>query len=453
MSEEHKVYMVAVVGAGPAGIYAARQLSQGGARVTLINRDIKPGGLAEYGIYHDKYKMKEGLRRQFRNILADENIDYFGNLTVGAQGDLTLDDLRSLGFQAVLVTVGAQGTKWLGLPGEELKGVYHAKDLVYHYNQLPPYSLQKFEIGRRVALIGVGNVMMDIAHWLVRDLKVDEVVAIARRGPSEVKFSRAEMENVGSNLDIAALEAEIERVRPAVEAVGQNVDESKAFILSGVPKALPRNSDTRFRFEFLTSPRRILGDEQGQVTGLEVEDTLLELRSNGDTRAVGTGNYRVLDVDTVVFCIGDRVDNSFGLPVEWNEFVKNPNPRFPVEGNSYEAYDPQAQKPIEGVFVAGWSRQASYGLVGMARKDGENGGRAVLQYLETLGYAERPQEISQNFRRLLRQLEHPVIAKEDWQRLEQIEQQLAIEKGLECYKFSTNEEMLEALGLVSLTPA
>jgi ferredoxin--NADP+ reductase len=100
-----------------------------------------------------------------------------------------------------LVTAGAQGTKWLGLPGEDLFGVYHAKDLVYHYNRLPPFSVRKYAIGERVALIGVGNVMMDIAHWLVRDLKVKEVVAVARRGPAEVKFTKKEMEFITANLD------------------------------------------------------------------------------------------------------------------------------------------------------------------------------------------------------------------------------------------------------------
>src|SRR5512142_1781433 len=128
--EAHGSHLVAIIGAGPAGLYAAKQLTGEGVRVVLFNRDIKPGGLAEYGIYPDKHKMKEGLRNQFRQILASPLLDYYGNVTVGEQGDLTLDDLREAGFQALLVTAGAQGTKWLGLPGEDLTGVYHAKDLV-----------------------------------------------------------------------------------------------------------------------------------------------------------------------------------------------------------------------------------------------------------------------------------------------------------------------------------
>jgi ferredoxin/flavodoxin---NADP+ reductase len=449
MTEGQSQSSVAVIGAGPAGLYAARQFANRNIPVALLNRDIKPGGLAEYGIYYDKYKMKEGLRKQFRQILADERIFYFGNVTIGQQGDLTLNDLKEIGFQATLVTVGAQGTKWLGLPGEDLTGVYHAKDLVYHYNKLPPFSQQEYLIGRRVALIGVGNVMMDIAHWLVRDLQVDEVVAVARRGPAEVKFTRQEMENVGNNLDIAALDAEMERAAPVMRAINQDIQAARDFILSGLPKALPRISETRFYFDFLASPTRILGDEDGRVAGLEVEDTSLELRPDGDTKTKRLGTHRVLDVDTVVFCIGDRVDETFGLPVEWNEFVKHPEPRYPIDGNSYEAYDPETKAAIEGVFVAGWSRKASDGLVGVARKDGETGAKAVMQYLqslrETTPAGAKPSAVLQRLEQRLKQLPHPVITKQDWQRLEAIERQIAQQQDLEIFKFSSNEEMLEAL--------
>ncbi|MCE1253125.1 MAG: NAD(P)-binding protein [Anaerolineae bacterium] len=115
--EDQLAYSVAVVGAGPAGLFAASELAKKGIRVTLFNRDIKPGGLAEYGVYPQKYRLREGFRTQFEHILESNLIDYYGNVLVHQDGDLTLDDIRSMGFHAILVTVGAQGTKWLGLPG------------------------------------------------------------------------------------------------------------------------------------------------------------------------------------------------------------------------------------------------------------------------------------------------------------------------------------------------
>ncbi len=429
-------YFVAVVGAGPAGLFGARELANKGARVLLFNRDIKPGGLAEYGIYPNKYIMKSGLRKQFRQVLDLPNLDYYGNITVGAQGDLTLDDLRLLGVQAILVTAGAQGTKWLGLPGEDLEGVYHAKDVVYFYNHLPPFSQRTFHFGKRCAVIGAGNVMLDITHFLAREKKVDEVIAVVRRGPAEVKFEKKEMEYVIDNLDLAELDAEIKRVSPIMQAVHQDPEAARASILAALPKALPKVSNTCFRFEFLASPVQMIGDSEGKLKQVEIEDNIL-VEVNGDTKARGTGNKRRLDVETVIFAIGDKVDDTFGLPVEWNEFVKNPNPRFPVDGISYES-------PVEDVFVGGWSRQASTGLVGYARKDGTNASKAVWQYLQT------KQPIEPNLKAVaerIKTLNKPVVAKDDIKRLEAAELAEAKKQGLEDFKFDHNDEMLQAIGL------
>ncbi len=429
-------YFVAVIGAGPAGLFGARELANHGARVILFNRDVKPGGLAEYGIYPNKYIMKGGLRKQFHQILDLPNLDYYGNIAIGAQGDFKLDDLRALGFQAILVTVGAQGTKWLGLPGEDLEGVYHAKDVVYYYNHLPPFSQKSFYFGKRCAVIGAGNVMLDITHYLAREMKVDEVIAVVRRGPAEIKFEKKEMEYVIDNLDVAALDAEIQRVAPIMQAVHQDPQAARATILAALPKALPKVSDTCFRFEFLASPVQMIGDENGKLKQVEIEDNIL-VEANGDTKARGTGNKRRLDVETVIFAIGDKVDESFGLPVEWNEFVKNQNPRFPIDGISYES-------PAEDVFVGGWSRQASTGLVGYARKDGTNASKAVWQYLQT------KQPIEPNLKSLtekIKSLTKPVVSKDDIKKLEAIELAEAQKRGVEEFKFDNNDDMLQAMGL------
>jgi len=430
-------YFVAVVGAGPAGLFAARELANQGVYVALFNRDVKPGGLAEYGIYPNKHTMKSGLRKQFRQVLDLPNLNYYGNVTVGAHADLTLDDVRTLGFQAILVTVGAQGTKWLGLPGEDLEGVYHAKDVVYYYNQLPPYRQRQFSFGKHCAVIGAGNVMLDIAHFLSREIKVEEVIAVVRRGPAEVKFEKKEMEYVIDNLDRAALDAEIERVTPIMQAVHQDPDAARASILEALPKALPKVSNTKFRFEFLASPVQMIGDTEGKLTQVEIEDNIL-VESNGDTKAKGTGNKRRLDVETVIFAIGDKVDETFGLPVERNEFVKSKTPRFPIDDISYETNE-------EDIFVGGWSRQASSGLVGLARKDGTNASKVVWQYLQT---KQPTQPHMDALLAKLRSLGKPIVLKDNIKKLETVEQAEAQKRGLEAFKFDSNEEMLQAMGFM-----
>ena len=432
-----KSYYAAVVGSGPAGMFAAREMAREGVKVVLFNRDIKPGGLAEYGIYPEKFVMKESLRVQFRQVLNTPGITYFGNISIGNKEDLSLDDLRALGFQAILVTAGAQGTKWLGLPGENLTGVYQAKYLVYHYNLLPRYTLRNFHFGKRVAIVGAGNVMLDIARFVIQKVKAEEVIAVVRRGPAEVKFDKKEMEYIIQNLDQRALDEEIDRVCPQMTAIGQDPAEAKAQILEALPKARPSKSPTRFRFEFLASPIQMLGD--GVVNGLEVEDNVLELK-DGAVRPKGTGHKRVLPVDSVIFAIGDRVDESFGLPTQWNEYSKSPEPRFPIDGNSYEVYDPATGSVLQDIFVAGWSRRASSGLVGYARKDGINGAKAVLEYLKTLAPVKPDDAALQAH---LKKLGKPVVTLSDVRKLVEIEAEIARERGLEFFKFGTNEEMLE----------
>ena len=137
-----------------------------------------------------KNKMKNGLRRQFRKILNHPDVNYFGNVVLGKQADISLEELQEMGFTAVLFTVGAQKTRQLGLPGEGLDSVYHAKELVSHFNQLPPYSTQSYPLGERVAIVGVGNVMVDITNLAIHTAKVKEITAVARRSAADVKFSK-----------------------------------------------------------------------------------------------------------------------------------------------------------------------------------------------------------------------------------------------------------------------
>jgi ferredoxin--NADP+ reductase len=146
----------------------------------------------------------------------------------------------------------------------------------------------------------------------------------------------------------------------------------------------------------------------------------------------------MLDVDTVIFAIGDQVDATFGLPTEWGEFSKNKEPKFPVENVSYES-------TTEGIFVGGWSRKASEGLVGYARRDGTNAAKAVLQYLQS----KQPTNASaEAVAAKVKSLQKPIVYKEDIKRLEMVEAEEAKKRDLAEFKFASNEEMLQAMGLI-----
>ncbi len=440
MSQQH---LVAVVGAGPAGIYGTRKLNEAGHRVVLLNRDIKPGGLAEYGIFVDKEKMKTGLRKQFKRILTDPKVFYLGHVSVGRDKAVTLEDLKNLGFGAIVVAAGAQGTKKLGIEGEDTVGVYHAKDVVYHYNFLPPFSQQKFEIGRRVAIIGMGNVMVDVANWLLNHKKIDQVVVVARRGPVEKAYDDSEFEVIEQYLDNADMKKEIERVAPHLVAVGQNVDEiTQRFVKQGEPA-----EGRRLTFRYLCSPTKVIPNDRGRVAALEAEENVMVLQ-DGKTVAKGTGKTRLIEVDCVIYAIGDQVDASLGLPFSRGAFVTNPE-KLPGDPNpaAYQPYDPEAKRVLDSIFVAGWSRNASVGLVGVAKQDAERGMKVVNQYLATktgLSSGEMEAKVEALIA-LLNRKGVTVVTKEDVELLESAEQEEARARKTWDFKYDSDEKMLEVI--------
>lgn len=447
MSENPK-HLVITVGAGPAGIYGVRKLAEAGHEVILLNRDIKPGGLVEYGIYFNKHKLKEGVRKQFRQILADPRIHYVGHVKLGLQADLTLDELREL-FQpsAIVIAAGAQGTKALGIPGDNATGVYHAKDLVYHFNGLPEFTKRDFQMGDRVAIIGVGNVMVDIAHWLVHEKKVKEVIAVARRGPAQRAYSDVEIQAVAANFDLPAFQEELERVRTKLEAVGEDLEKiHKDLTKYCAAKSKEGESPSKMYFRFLSSPTEVVV-EDGKVKALRVENTELFQRVEAIS-CRGAGTFHDIECDSVIFAIGDKVDETLGLPCTGTEYIRNPNPDPDNPGDeAYQVFDPATGQVCEGLFVIGWSRQASDGVVGKAKQDGERGMAVVNRYLQkvTTGSSEGWEEQLAKFRQLLAERGVRTIDYADVQKLEAVERDESQKRGVEFFKYKTDEDMLAAI--------
>jgi len=435
---------VFVVGAGPAGLFAAQKIAQAGHEVVVFNRDIKPGGLAEYGIYPVKDKMKTGLRKQFAKVLSLPNVNYFGHVPVGENSPVTLATLRQFRPAAMVFAVGAQGTKKLDLPGEDAAGVYSAKDYVYHYNLLPPFATQNFTIGRRVAIVGMGNVMVDIARWLAQDCREarpEEVVVIARRGPFEAKFDEKEFAHIHMHLDRKAFQEELERVKDRVAAVGQDITKVGEETFPSLvkfpdqPVVLPR-----LTFRFLSSPAAIHPGPDGRIARLTVANNMLVAR-DGKIGAKTDGTTDDLDVDTLIFAIGDKHDPTVGLPFGPYGYVTNPDGNGP--GARYEVFDPQTGKAWEGVYVVGWARNASEGLVGIARHDGETGAAHVLQYL-----AGKPEQSSASVTQIsdvLKQKRIRFVTKSDLPFLYTAEENEAKARGLSWFKFSDDDEMLSVI--------
>jgi ferredoxin/flavodoxin---NADP+ reductase len=434
---------VFVVGAGPAGLFAAQKLALAGHEVIIFNRDVKPGGLAEYGIYPVKDKMKVGLRKQFAKVLSLPNVHYFGHVPVGKNSPISIEALRGFKPAAILFAVGAQGTKKLGLPGEDALGVYSAKDFVYFYNQLPPFASQDFSTGKRVAIIGMGNVMVDIARWLILDdpaHNAEEIIVIARRGPLEAKFDDKEFSHIHMHLDRQAFQEELQRVQERMTGVGQDIKKvaQETFVCLSKfpeqPKATPR-----LTFRFLNSPVEIIPGPDGRIARLRVAENILVER-NGGVAAKTTDQITDLEVDTMIFAIGDLHDPLVGLPYGKQGYITNSE----ADPNAcYRVFDPTCETNCEGLFVVGWARKPSEGLVGIARHDGEVGAACVAQYLSGL-----PAPDSASVTEIAGALETRdvrYVSKADLSLLGKAEEREAQARGLAYFKFSDDDVMLSAI--------
>jgi ferredoxin--NADP+ reductase len=291
-------------------------------------------------------------------------------------------------------------------------------------------------LGQHVAVIGAGNVMVDITRWLVDKQGVEDVKVLVRRGPGEVKFDRMELAFIAHFIDLADLETELKRVSAITASLGQEPYALLDMVKGCLKPENAASARPAIRFRFLTSPASFIGGVSGRLEKIVTEaNTLVD--NQGTIKARGLGELTDLQADNLIFAIGDAVDEKLGLPCAKYEFIGAPAPRYPIEGVNYEVDGSGFGLPAEGIFIAGWSRQSSYGLVGQARKDGINGAEAVLKFLEHV--KANPAFSTPTFK-------FPdVVNKQDVFKLIDREQAKAKELGLDYFKFNSNEEMLSAI--------
>lgn len=428
-------FTVGIIGGGPAGIYGAKKLAESGVNVVLFNRDIRPGGLAEYGIYHNKNKMKSGLRKTFSKILSMPQVHYRGNVSVGSGGDISLEELDSLGFDAVLWATGAQGVKWAGVRGGEAKGVYDAKELVYHYNRLPGFSERSMPLGSELVIVGAGNVAVDITHWAV-EKGVERVTWLVRRGPNQVRYTPKELAAIGGHIDPEEMSAELRRMAPSLRNIGEDPDETRERMLASFGNRRLEGSKTLVTLRFASQVNEVIADESGSVSSLRIVENRLE-KKNDRIRSIPDGDSLSIPAQSLVFCVGDAIDSEVGLSLNQ------------CGGYALEEQDDGTFYSLEGRpgwFAAGWARVASDGLVGKARKDAHIAAEHLLSWLE-----HRKEGIS-SAESMLARVDALLSSKGnsvvDWASFEEIrtvEKRIAEEKQLDDFRFSTQEELLNSL--------
>jgi ferredoxin--NADP+ reductase len=293
----------------------------------------------------------------------------------------------------------------------------------------------------------MGNVAADIMRWLLEDSpgrRTEEVIVVARRGPYEAKFDKKELGHVEAHMDRGEFIQELERVKARCVACDQDVSVEKIGIATfpGLRKDNLVQASPKLTFRLLCSPKEIVVGPDGRIRQLVVTENDLVLRGDGTTGAKATDKTAVLDVDTLIFAIGDKHDPGLGLPMGPDGYATKPNIESPSEP-VYEMWDPRTDRALDGAYVAGWARRASTGLVGIARHDGENAAGKVIEYLKNA-----PEKDSLHAFEIEALLEskglHPVN-KSDLLTLARVEEREARARDLVSFKYSDNRAMLNAI--------
>ncbi len=390
-----KTLNVAVVGSGPAGLYTAEALIKQGAaldrpcsvQVDVLDRLPTPYGLVRYGVAPD-HKSIKSIADYLRGVLEHDGVRFVGAVHLG--DDVTRDDLLSC-YDAVVYATGAMRDRRLGIPGEDLPGSYAATDFVNWYCGHPDVDPERFVVdAEAVAVIGVGNVAVDVARILIRDpeelretdvsqpvldtlisSKVREVHMIGRRGPAQAKFTTKELRELGElagvdvvigdgEADLEAFDASGESTRLATTDRHVRGNYKVIGDWAGRPAA---GASRRLTVRFWLSPVEIHGTDRVE------ELTLERTRLDADGRLTGTGQYERLPVQMVLRSVGYQSVPLPGVPFDERSHTV-PNADGRVLG-------PDGQ-PLPGEYVAGWLKRGPTGVIGTNKSDAAQTVRSLL---------------------------------------------------------------------------
>jgi ferredoxin--NADP+ reductase len=389
---------VAVVGAGPAGIYAADVLVKSGVDVSidLYERQPAPFGLIRYGVAPDHPRIK-GIVKALHQVLDKPQIRLLGNVEYGK--DVQLDDLQRL-YDAVIFTTGAEKDRDLDVPGIDLPGSVGGADFVSWFDGHPDVP-RTWPLGaEKVAVVGAGNVALDVARMLsktadellvteipqnvyegLKSSKVKEVHVFARRGPAQAKFTPLELRELdhSPNVEVLVDPEDIEYDDGSVAAI--HSDNQTKLVVRELERYAMRTADngegTRPRklwLHFFESPVEVLGDRE--VEGFRTERT--ELLGDGNVK--GTGVTKDWDVQAVYRCVGYRSTQLTGLPWDARAAV--------VPHDKGRVLDDGA--PVPGLYVNGWVKRGPVGLIGHTKGDAIETVGSLLEDLDGLPSAAEP---------------------------------------------------------------
>ena len=446
---------IAVVGAGPAGIYVADVLMKSGTEVAidLFERQPAPFGLIRYGVAPDHPRIK-GIITALHQVMDKPQVRLLGNVEYGV--DVKLEDLQRF-YDAVVFTTGAEKDRDLDIPGIDLPGSFGGAEFVSWYDGHPDVPRTWPLEARSIAVVGAGNVGLDVARILSKTADellvteipqnvydglaaspVEEVHVFARRGPAQAKFTPLELRELdhSPHVEVIVAPEDIEYDQGSVTAINSDnqtklvVRELERYALRTAEHGLGERPRKLF-LHFFESPVEVTG--AGRVEGFRTERT--EFTGDGSVR--GTGVFNDWPVQAVYRCVGYRSSELAGLP--WDargHVVPHAAGRvLDIEGNH-----------LPGVYVNGWVKRGPVGLIGHTKGDAIETVKSLLEDLPTGPVAAEPA-----LRAITDFLEHRGVRYttwDGWRRLDTHEKALGEPQGRARIKVVEREQMIE----VSRTP-
>ena len=446
---------VAVVGSGPSGFYAVEALLKQkdlAVRVDMFDRLPTPYGLVRGGVAPDHQKIKS-VAAVYEKIAGLPGFRFFGNVKLGQ--DLQVADLAAR-YHQIVYAVGNESDRRLGVPGEDLGGSHSATEFVGWYNAHPDFRGRRFDLScESVAIVGLGNVAMDVVRILAEDpqrlsgtdiagyaldalmkSRVRTIYLLGRRGPAEAAYSPQEIRDLGTLASADLV------VKPEEAAVA----EASKTLLSG--PAARKNTDyvleksragegtksKKIRLRFCVSPVELLGKD-GHIEAVKIEKNRLVPDGRGGAKVEKTGKFEILPAGLVLRAIGYRGVPIPGVPFD-PKSGKTPN----AEGRVLD----EQGRPLAGHYAVGWTKRGPSGLIGTNRAD--SAATAVLMLADAkAARVLKPGQDPQSIGDFLRARGTRPVSFAEWKILDVLEKERGRALGKVREKFLTAEEMVAAL--------
>ena len=448
-TEGDKPLKIAVVGAGPAGIYASDILIKktgGNVDIDLLDRMPTPFGLIRYGVAPDHPRIK-GIIKSLHRVLSNEKIRFIGNVEVGHT--ISVEELKDH-YDAVIFSTGAVDDRDLNIPGADLEGVWGAGEFVGFYDGNPRFERNWDLSAEQVAVIGVGNVDLDVSRILAKtgdELKVTEIPdnvyeslaqnqahtvrVFGRRGPAEAKFTPQELKELDHsdtiNVVVDPEDIDYDESGEAARRASKSQDQV-CQILEQYAMRDPKEAPHTLQVHFFENPVEIIGKD-GKVAALKTERTEL----TGDGNVQGTGEFTEWPVQAVYRAVGYRSVGIEGVPFDEQKHV------IPNDGG-HVLTEPNGEI-VPSLYTTGWIKRGPVGLIGNTKSDAAETIGMLLEDIEAgkLSAADNTDLVE-----LLESRGVEVTNWEGFQLLDAREVALGEAEGRERKKLVEFEEMLEA---------